>query len=175
MVNHTNFDGKIENNFKGTSLQLSLTGYEPIVNIPDTQGRRYKEVAYVEAVVSTHDCGKWVGDIDVLSLYRNSSSILSDFGSEVINAMKVETRAVKALPAFCEHTESEKNNYSNFRNLTSIDNWPEFLDPPPNPAIIRANGNWIARLALAAAMQGREDSAVWGSEQITDSNGEIVV
>jgi hypothetical protein len=166
MVNHTDFDGKIENNFKGTSLQLSLTGYEQSVNIPHTQGRRYKEVAYVEAVVSAHDCGKWVGDIDVLSLYRDNSSILSDFGSEVINAMKVETRAARALPAFCAHTESERNDHSKFENLTSIDNWPEFLDPPPNPAIIRANGNWIARLALAAAMQGREDSAVWGSGNI---------
>ncbi|KAH9210642.1 hypothetical protein DL95DRAFT_307664 [Leptodontidium sp. 2 PMI_412] len=137
LVNHSDFDGKLENNFKSTSLQLSLTGYEQAVNIPMTQGRRYKEVAYVEAVVSAHDCGSWVGDLNILSLCRNSSTFLSNYG-----------------------------NSSRFGKITSIDNWQEFFDLPPNSAIIRAKGNWIARLALAAAMRGREDSAVWASGPI---------
>jgi hypothetical protein len=45
MVNHADFNSKFENSFKGTSLQLSLTGYEQAVNIATTQGLRYKEVA----------------------------------------------------------------------------------------------------------------------------------
>jgi hypothetical protein len=169
MVNHTDFDGKFENSFQGTSLQLSLTGYEQAINIAATQGLRYKEVAYVEAVVSAHDRGVWVGDLDILNLHRSSSSFLSNYGSEAITAikgaMKGETLPERALPGSCSHSEAGIEN-PEFGKITSIDNWSEFLDPPPNPAIIRAKGNWIARLALAAAMRGREDSAVWASGQI---------
>jgi hypothetical protein len=79
--------------------------------------------------------------------------------------MKGETLPERALPGSCSHSEAGIEN-PEFGKITSIDNWSEFLDPPPNSAIIRAKGNWIARLALAAAMRGREDSAVWASGQI---------
>ncbi|KAL5328141.1 hypothetical protein ACEPPN_005850 [Leptodophora sp. 'Broadleaf-Isolate-01'] len=166
LVNHSDFDGKLENNFKSTSLQLSLTGYEQAVNIPMTQGRRYKEVAYVEAVVSAHDCGSWVGDLNILSLCRNSSTFLSNYGSEAINSLKTQKDTERALPISCLHNDTQRRNSSRFGKITSIDNWQEFFDLPPNSAIIRAKGNWIARLALAAAMRGREDSAVWASGPI---------
>jgi hypothetical protein len=163
MINHAVFDGKVENNFKGTSLQLSLTGYEQVVNIPASQSRRYKEVSYVEAVVSAHDRGKWVADLDILGLYRHSSGLISNLGSEAVNAMKEETRIEGALPESCSHKGSEKNNYTLFGKVIAIDNWQELLDSPSNAAVIRADGNWIARLALAAAMRGREDSVLFAS------------
>jgi hypothetical protein len=31
--------------------------------------------------------------------------------------------------------------------LTSIDNWDELLDSPSGAGVVRANSNWIARLA----------------------------
>lgn len=166
MINHAVFDGKIENNFKGTSLQLSLTGYEQVVNIPASQSRRYKEVSYVEAVVSAHDGGKWVGDLDILGLYRHRSGFLSSFGSEVVNAMKQETQIEGALPHSCSHTSSEKSDRTLFGKVIAIDNWPELLDLPLNSAVIRAHGNWIARLAIAAALRGKGDSALFASAEV---------
>jgi len=68
--------------------------------------------------------------------------------------MKWETLPERALPASCLHAEEDKKNCK-FGRVSSIDNWSQFLDPTPNTAIIRANGNRIARLALAAAMRGR--------------------
>lgn len=159
MVNHSEFDNKLENNFQSTSLQLSLTGYEQVVNIPAAQGRRYKEVAYVEAVVSAYDSGTWVGDLDILGLYNDTSNLIYDDWSEA-------SSIGRALPKSCSHWGVDKADASKFGNLTSIDNWSEFLDPPPNTAIIRANGNWIARLALAAAMRCRGDAAVWAPGKI---------
>jgi hypothetical protein len=57
MVNHESFDGKLEDNFRGISLQLSLTGYDMVINVGE-HGRRDKEVFYVEAIVSAHEHGK---------------------------------------------------------------------------------------------------------------------
>lgn len=166
VINHDDYDGKIEDNFVGTSLHISLTGYDQVVNVPDARGLRDKEVFYVEAVVSAHERGKWVADLDILNLYRKNAGFLSDFGSAIMDGMKGESRTEKSLPISCSHADWEKEGCSKFGRLTSIDNWSEFLDPPPNTAIIRASGNWVARLALAAAMRNRGDSAVFASGPI---------
>lgn len=69
VVNHTLFDGKLENNFNKTSLQFSLTGYE--LPIEDGKfGVRDRGANVVEAVVSVHDGGAWVMDIDLLPIER---------------------------------------------------------------------------------------------------------
>ena len=56
-------------------------------------------------------------------------------------------------------------NSADFGYLTSTDNWPEFLDPPPNASVIRAEGNQIVRLA-PAAVQNRGDSFIISVDQI---------
>jgi len=166
MVNHVNFDGRLENNFKGTSLHLSLTGYEQGVNVAASRGRRDKEVFYVEAVVSAHDCGTWVGDLDILALYNYRHSNIANFGVTMTSTLKGEIRVERALPTSCSHSDSEKEDQPSSGELTAIDNWQEVLDPPLNMAVVRANGNWIARLALAAAMHGRGNGAIIASEKI---------
>ena len=161
MANHVDFDDKTENNFASTSLHVSLTGYHQVVNITANHGRRDKEVFYSEAVVSAHENGKWVGDIDVLGLHRKRDKIFSSYLSGTVDAIrKTKGHRNTILPDTCSHTQKQREDRSSLGVCTSIDCWAEFLDVPPNPAVIRAKGNWIARLALAAAMWSRNDSAV---------------
>ena len=136
-VNHVPFDGKFENNFASTSLHLSLTGYEQALNIRG-HGRKDSEVSYVEAVLSAHDSGIWVADINILRFRR----------LHYINQHPPS--------ASCTHTKHEKDDMLARTDLSCVDNWYEFLDPPLNSGIIRASGNWIARLALAAIAPPRD-------------------
>ena len=129
MVNHAPFDGRFEDNFASTSLHLCLTGYEQPVNIND-HGDRDSVVHFVEAAVSAHDRGLWHADLDLLRLSRRNWS--------------------RSSAADCPHDEEQAADVSRVADFASIDNWYEVLDPPRNPAIVRSQGNWIARLALSA-------------------------
>ena len=129
MVNHAPFDGRFEDNFASTSLHLCLTGYEQPVNIND-HGDRDSVVHFVEAAVSAHDRGLWHADLDLLRLSRRNWS--------------------RSSAADCPHDEEQAADVSLVADFASIDNWYEVLDPPRNPAIVRSQGNWIARLALSA-------------------------
>jgi hypothetical protein len=136
LVNHHDYDGKLEDNFRQTSLQLSLTGYaHPVVR--EEHGARYKDAFYVETVISVHDHGKWIGDVDILSMYRNRGSVVMEPG--------------------CAHTEEERIPSSDFGRVRSVDGWPEFTDPPLDACVIRASENWTARLAICAISDVRGD------------------
>ena len=136
LVNHAKFDGRFEDNFASTTLHLSLTGYEQRLNT-SRYGRRDKEAFYLEAVVSAYDKGIWVADLDPLHL--------------------IHGRFLR-LDSTCRHDASAQQDFSHFPGLTSVDNWYEYLDRPLNMAIIRASGNWMARLALAAIpLASKED------------------
>ena len=129
MINHAPFDGKFEDNFESTSLHLSLTGYEQPINIHG-HGDRDCVVHFAEVVVSAHDRGLWHADLDLLHLATR--------------------RWPRISSAHCRHTEDQKVDASLVADFISIDNWYEALDRPHNPAIVRSQNNWIARLALAA-------------------------
>ena len=129
MVNHAPFNGRFEDNFASTSLHLCLTGYEQPVNIND-HGDRDSVVHFVEAAVSAHERGLWHADLDLLRLSKRNWS--------------------RSSAADCPHDEEQAADVSLLADFASIDNWYEVLDPPLNPAIVRSQGNWIARLALSA-------------------------
>lgn len=149
LVNHAPFDGKSENNFAATSLHLSLTGYQQALNL-GRHGIRDKEAFYVEAVVSVHDHGSWMADVDLLHFAQHTP----------------RQKGIVVLPATCEHDPSDKNDTSFFPKLTSIDNWYEILDRPRNTAIVRAFGNWVARLALAAIPRADDETLLIASKDI---------
>jgi hypothetical protein len=153
LINHDDFDGKWEDNFRSTSMHLKLTGYETPLNVGQ-HGGRYREVIYVEAIVSTHSRGEWIADVNLLSPYTFGQIFGRNWLSE------------RLLPSECGHIEEYKNDSSDFGQLTSIDNWPELLDHPPNTSIIRAKGNWTARLALAAVMRMRKDNLIIVSDDM---------
>lgn len=126
VINHREFDGKLEGDFGYTSLQLSLTGYELPVN--RNHGSRVQEASYVEAIVSVHDQGEWVADVNIL----NNESYL--------------WRA----PPRCSHANPADWASTGIGTLISVDNWNELIDPPKHIAIARATGSWLARTALTA-------------------------
>jgi hypothetical protein len=128
MINHTDFDGYLNDSFQHTSLHLSFTRYElPVVSEHGYQGA---EASFIETIVSIFDRKEWVADLDVLSALNHS--ILERVGVHDIT---------------CTHTCRLKQPTS---CLTSIDSWHEFLDPPENPCVIRSPRNWIGRLSTAA-------------------------
>lgn len=134
MIEHEPFDGKFENNFRGTSLHLSFTDFSLPVDV-GSRGLRDTLVILLESVVSANDRGNHIGDLDINAIqqYMKSSSCY--------------------LETECNHDTnmSESAGDDHHRQLTSIDSWPEFFDLPETTGIFRAHGNWQARLAAAAA------------------------
>ncbi|KIW69719.1 hypothetical protein PV04_05579 [Phialophora macrospora] len=139
VVPHLTYDHERQNNFQGTSLHLSFTNWRRPFD--ETNRRTIDErIFLVECVVSVHDRGKWVADLDVLAL-RDGEGILP-----------------WDLPCVCGGAGDG--------NTTSVDCWEEVLDPPENIGIVRAHGNWAARLAVLAVsrQQGKEVFIVRPSE-----------
>ncbi|KAM0795945.1 hypothetical protein BDR22DRAFT_938312 [Usnea florida] len=127
LINHASFDGKLENCFASTSLHLGFSGYE-FALADDSQGGRFTEAFFIEAVVSVHDRGDWVADLDILSALQ----------SGLFNILPTKAcckkKASPTKPGFY---------------LTSIDQWAELLDQHGHCAIVRAHQNWQARLAAS--------------------------
>lgn len=158
LVNHAKFKGAYEDSFKGTSLHLSLTGYEQTLNI-GKHGGREKEVYYLEAVINARDKGTWVADLGVLypSLHSKRSA----------PGISVKDDGHYHLPASSWHSLRGRTNFAvKFNRLTSTDNWFEVFDRPSNAIIVRARGNWIARLALATVMMNKKQTMIIGSHEI---------
>ncbi|MCJ1371758.1 hypothetical protein MMC20_002977 [Loxospora ochrophaea] len=135
LVNHAGYDGKVEDCFRGTSLHLGFSGYERALVISE-HGGRHTEAFFIEAVVSVHDKGHWVGDLDVRAAYRSERL----FGSQpALEAFETE-------PTWTCRCSSPKQGHPSVQ-MTAIDSWEELLDPPDNRAVVRAHNNWQARLA----------------------------
>lgn len=138
VINHDSFDGTAIDSFEATSLHLSFTNFVLPLSV-QTSGNRDSEAYLLESVVSIHDKGKWVADIDLLS------------------ALKRCFYVPKVCPGDCGASSellgsADSGNYLRQaigpNNLTAIDCWEELLDPPGGNIIARAHKNWIARLAL---------------------------
>ncbi|KAL9073025.1 MAG: hypothetical protein Q9157_004898 [Trypethelium eluteriae] len=150
LVNHNEFDERLEDNFRSTSLQLTLTGSEIPIDL-SRQAFRDSEVFYVEAKISAHDHGKWIGDINILSV--NESGAGQD-----------HTLSEWLLPRIISHpynhAHDQKQNFKSFGPMVSINSWWEYLDAPQSPSIVRAKGNYIARLAIAAAQRQKGKNTI---------------
>lgn len=145
VINHAKFDGKLQDCFNSTSLHISLTGYELDINQPGFHGNQDHDAKIVEAAISLHDQGKWVADLDIIKAGK---------------VWKVIT-----LRSSCKHTREERSAVAGIKPLASIDSWMEFLDPPLVSCIVRANSNYMARLAAASlAFQKAYDFCIASSE-----------
>ncbi len=120
--------------FEGTSLHLSLTGYEAPLG-SELSGVRSHEAYIVETRVSLNDRGNWVVDLDVLNAFASAEN-----GIRALN-----------FSGHCGHDPS----FTNLKyEATSIDTWEEFLDPPQTVMVVRASNSWMARLgAVSLAAQ----------------------
>lgn len=135
-VTYAPFNGEREDNFKGTTLHLSFTTHKfpldyGVAGIVDHQ------VFFVESVISIHDSGQWVGDLDTLEAFSISSE----------HRVRIPRRRHQNP---CTHPEGMVN--STLDGITSLDTWEEVLDTNPGVNIIRAHKNWPARLAASVML-----------------------
>jgi len=127
LINHAPFDGKVEDSFAGTSMHLSFTNYTYPINLGH-HGLQDAEAYFIESLISIHDRDRWVADIDPLGTF--DSPLFSRLTS----------------PGSCPHTIGP----GKYEGLVSLDNWEELLDGGHMSGVVRAKGNWIARLAATA-------------------------
>ncbi|KAI0138108.1 hypothetical protein F4776DRAFT_654478 [Hypoxylon sp. NC0597] len=127
---HKEFDGTMEDCFQGTSLHLSFSEASQAVNV-DFSGGRDVEAYFLETLISVHDRETWIAEIDILGALRSPPNRLIRWllGSRPCSCGPESARGTK---------------------LISIDNFAEMIVPPRQAGIIRANGNWQARLAAAS-------------------------
>ena len=147
-VPYAPYDGKIEDNFKQTTLHLTFTGDEQPLNIGKA-GYRDKEVFLVEAVIRAYDKTRWVADLDLAKTFKDITS---------------QTLIVRMEK--CSHIDEEAEDYGLVQPLTSIDSWDELLDLLPNACIVRAKDNWLARQAIAAFSMQRLKPLVVTSDRL---------
>ena len=245
-MNHVRYDGRMENNFAGTSLHLSFSGYQLAIDV-GTYGQQDQEAFFVEAIVSVHDRGHWIADIDIMRTSpqwaphksdlierthenesrgdTNPASVIDecaqsdsddpvvdyaqyvyldeDYGShsnnhgsgfDWVSEIKLSRLSGESnhdsetdldvahpppvAPAIllpdaeegqaCNHSETERTDYSQLIPLISIDSWAELMDPPLENAVVRATNNRVARLCttVIAVQQGfnvhvAESGACW--------------
>ncbi|GKT49507.1 uncharacterized protein ColSpa_09688 [Colletotrichum spaethianum] len=129
VVNHEPFDGGSKDHFSNTSIHLSFTKYESPVPGAVHHGAQDVEATYVETLAQVHEGPKWVADVDILAALQ--SSLLKRV----------------AFPNECEgHVIRHKPRFP----AASIDNWEEMIDSPGTAGVVRAEDNFVARLAAAA-------------------------
>jgi hypothetical protein len=143
-INHLPFDGRLENCFQQTTIHLAFTAYElPLSDGSHGQHIIDRPANLVETVVSVHDRGEWIADLDVLSALNKRSGNRPRLSSLQCACTAHESNKRKAMPTFEEIFGSKG------APLISIDNWDEFLDLPSGSVlVVRAYQNWLARLAF---------------------------
>jgi hypothetical protein len=134
LVLHETYDFKREDNFRETSLHLSFTDWTfPLATTEDSRMIDH-DAQVVEAVISVHDRGRWVADIDIFEV--NFQDMLR----------------FKPV-ASCKGNHSQDYNF----DYTSIDSWEELLDEPSSVGVFRAHKNWAARLAAVSILSRNGD------------------
>jgi hypothetical protein len=108
LVNHYPYDGKFEDSFQSTSLHLAFSGYELPLDVGEHGGRN-REAFFLESLVSVHDRGEWIADLDILSTFDSP-------------------RFRRIIDQPCCRA-SHPGQVPNFP-LVSIDSWQELLDVP---------------------------------------------
>ncbi|KAI9804045.1 MAG: hypothetical protein M1833_000326 [Piccolia ochrophora] len=151
-ISHAPFNGELEDHFQHTSLHLSFTEYKVALPVGDT-GAIGVEVQLVESLVSVHDSGgNWVADLDVLGSLN-----------KVRFQHQLDHRHIRNCNHSCNPKEPQRKTSHRY---ISVDNWEELLDSPEgitegnSTAVVRAYGNWLARLATFSVCIQKEYTTV---------------
>ena len=129
-ASETQFDGQGKDLFSRTSLHLSFTDHHiPLYDSNSRMGLD-SQVSILESIISVRDSGVWVADVDVLK------------------ALKHKRVFRNVTDAQCNHDKGLPANH----NLQSVETWEEILDAPIDRFVVRAHGNWLARLATTSVL-----------------------
>lgn len=151
--NHDPWDGEFMDYFGGTSLHLSYSGY----NIPldvGLQGAQDWEIYLLESVVSVHERGEWVADLDILRALQSPQLVRHTQHPKGTTSREIMVQAgQKTQSNLCGRhldAEGELSYKCQPSDLIALQNWSEFLSRPQSAVILLANSNWQAQLAAAA-------------------------
>jgi hypothetical protein len=153
LINHLPFDGKLEDCFQKTTIHLGFTAYEMPLS-DGLQGHHIidRPAALVETLISVHDRGKWVADLDVLMALEQDRG-----GESNLQISHCSCREAKEGSCKRKYSCTFEEVFGDSRvPLISLDNWEEFLDAPPDRVlVVRAHQNWLARLAFTVMSVSR--------------------
>lgn len=109
---------------------------------PDLDRTIDHEVHFIESVISVRESGRWVADLDILSIDFSTLHVPSE----------------SDFHASCCCTAEDLIEYVKNYDIKSVDSWEELLDDPKVTCIVRAHGNWAARLAAASILSQQGQS-----------------
>ncbi|RAH79976.1 hypothetical protein BO86DRAFT_390602 [Aspergillus japonicus CBS 114.51] len=159
IIAHAPYDFCREDNFRSTSLHLSFTEWTFPLYAEDERTID-QDVMMVESVISVLDRGRWVADLDIRGI---------DFeGLPRITTAPCQGHGPIAPCPHQDHLPPVADDVAH-RDYFSVDNWDELLDAPEGSGIVRAHGNWAARLAAVSILsqQGQGHSiGVFGPERV---------
>ncbi|KAI1327978.1 hypothetical protein F5Y16DRAFT_168017 [Xylariaceae sp. FL0255] len=140
LVNHEVFDGVLHDSFSSTTLHLGFTDYVLPMDV-GSHGSRGFEIYFLESIVSVHDKGEWVADVDIQLAFSNTSWRGHDGSKNQPRLGYVKS---------CDHVGHagcSARDVIGSHHLTSVDDWNEILEPPNGVGIVRSLGNWLGRLS----------------------------
>ncbi|KAL8789827.1 MAG: hypothetical protein Q9213_000895 [Squamulea squamosa] len=126
LIERKEFDGRLFDHFHNTSLHLSFTTAQTPLNVGFSGGQDL-EARILETLFSVYEGGKWIADL---------------------NVSNVATAATFSRVPLCT-----TKHQADFRlsSMTCIDNWLGLIDSPEDRvSLVRARGNWQARLAASS-------------------------
>ncbi|KAK2799750.1 hypothetical protein FQN51_006676 [Onygenales sp. PD_10] len=129
-ANYSQFDGTAMDSFSTTSLHLSFTDYHVPIFENDSRGDQDFQASILEAVVSVRDSGNWIADVGIIRAFKEGYI----------------SRPRQQRP--CSHPD----NSAPEQPIIAVECWDDILDNPDGVFVVKAHGNWIARLAVTAVL-----------------------
>ncbi|KAL4923999.1 uncharacterized protein BDV17DRAFT_275574 [Aspergillus undulatus] len=137
VVNHNPFNGSSSGgSFGGSSLHMSFTGWEGPLRVRGPSGFRGMEAYNLETLISMHDHGEWVADLNILKALNSFPDV------DICGAIDQK----------CRH---DKSFSTGAPELVSIDCWEELLFPADKPMVLRSGSSWMARLTAVSIAYAR--------------------
>ena len=127
---YVEFDGTPGDCFKGTSLHLSFTDYHVPFFQSSSRGQQDSQLSMLESVISIRDSDRWIADIDILRALEEGPIY----------------RISPRVP--CNHPKDSAPS----KSLISVGCWEDVLDHHDGLLVVKAQGNWVARLAATALL-----------------------
>lgn len=179
VCNYASFDGQVIDAFAKTSLHLNILEWSSPLQGDPAYGLLTAEASLVQAVISIHDRGVWVGDIDVCSALSHPSVELGEAECRPLPATAMDyLEAFKGSKIWVRGTEAvvvqiprpgaspPEEVYGKRRwvhvgegaiHMCSVDYWDEVLDLSRDASVlvIRCHGNWLARLGTLGILTAR--------------------
>ncbi|KAL1883293.1 hypothetical protein Daus18300_000351 [Diaporthe australafricana] len=165
LLTFRDWDGVGNDSFPDSSLHLWFTGSTQEIN-EGYDGAHDQELCMIESVVSLHDKGEWVADLDILKVLRQSQCRLDRQNETIPPDVRRRFVLYEASKERRADTCCEENHISQYSPqklpLTAIETWWELLERSSKNCVFLATGNWQARLAamIICFAQGRKVSII---------------